>query len=57
LPLLVLGVPLADDAGDAATTDDLTMLADDSNAGTDFQTDSLPGTTIFRVESGNIDAA
>jgi len=42
LPLLVLGIPLADDAGDTATTDDLTVLADDADAGTDFQTDGLP---------------
>jgi hypothetical protein len=47
LPLLVLGVPLADDAGDAATTDDFAMLADDADAGTDFQTDGLPHSMFF----------
>jgi len=57
LPLLVLGVALADDAGDAATTDDFAMLADDSNARTDFQNVRPPHGYFFRIESPNIDGA
>jgi len=57
LPLLVLGVALADDAGDAATTDDFAMLADDSNARTDFQNVRPPHSYFFRIESFNIDGA
>jgi hypothetical protein len=37
LPLLVLRVPLADDAGHAAAAHHFAMLADDPDTRTDFQ--------------------
>jgi hypothetical protein len=36
LPLLVLGIALADDASDAVSLDDFTVLADRLDAGTNL---------------------
>jgi hypothetical protein len=54
LPLFVLGVALANDADDALSLDDLAVLANRLNAGTNLHTSLLAG---FLEQQPNIETS